>query len=315
MRLFLVGARSPTGKDLIEILRQRKIRFKAPPEKIFEPENRAEIASMVKKYSPTQLINLIDFIAGNHSALRRAESTVDGCFRINAELPAVLAKICKDQGVPMLHLSNVYVFDGNKRRGYNENDETNPLGVYGQSSLAGEEVVRQYERHVILRSGWLFGIWKKGLIKAWIRNARRDDGRLQLSTRRFSPTFTGDMASALLAVCQQVDCEANVWGTYHYCGLESREEVDFAELALKFAANHDERIYQLLDRLKFQQLGTRPPEIRNSTLSSKKIFDTFGIKQRSWRNHLQEVVKSLYTPKQSDRQRPKNQVSGTSNAA
>ena len=71
------------------------------------------------------------------------------------------------------------------------------------------------------------------------------------------------------------------FGTYHYCGLESREEADFAELTLKFAANFDERIYQLLDSLKFVQQEARAPEIRNSTLSSKKIFDTFGVKQKS----------------------------------
>ncbi|MCY4263773.1 MAG: sugar nucleotide-binding protein [Gammaproteobacteria bacterium] len=310
MRLFLVGARSPTGKDLTEILRKRKIRFLAPPEKNFEPENRTAIAKLVKDYGPTQLINLTDFISGNHSALRRAERSANDCHRINTELPAVLVDISKSLDIPMLHLSNAYVFDGSKRRGYNEHDETNPHGVYGQSSLAGEQSVRQHYRHVILRSGWLFGTWKKGLIKTWIRNARRNNGRVLVNTRRFSPTYTKDMAATLLAVAQQVDCEANVWGTYHYCGLESREEADFAELTLRFAANHDERIYQLLDRLKFIQQGIRSPEIRNSTLSSKKIFDTFGIKQKSWRTHLQEVVKTLYVDRGlSRRKKLKGQTS------
>jgi len=294
MRLFLVGARSPTGKDLIEILRRRKIRFMAPPEKHFDPDNAVAIAKMVTDYGPTQLINLTDFISGNHSALRRAETTADRCHKINAELPATLAEISDHLNIPMLHLSNAYVFDGEKRLGYNENDQPNPRGVYGLSSLAGEQAVRQHRAHIILRPGWLFGRWKKGLIKTWIRNAQRDAGRLQVSRRRFSPTYTGDLASAVAAVCHQVDCEANVFGTYHYCGLESREEADFAELTLKFAANFDERIYQLLDSLKFVQQEARAPEIRNSTLSSKKIFDTFGVKQKSWRGHLQEVVKLLY---------------------
>ena len=294
MRLFLVGARSPTGKDVIDILRKRKIRFLAPPEKNFDPDNGVAIAKMVADYGPTQLINLTDFISGNHSALRRAETTADRCHKINAQLPATLAEISNHLNIPMIHLSNAYVFNGEKRLGYNENDQPDPRGVYGLSSLAGEQAVRQHNAHIILRPGWLFGRWKRGLIKTWIRNAKRNNGRVEVSKRRFSPTHTADMAAAVVAVSQQVDCEANVWGTYHYCGLEGREEADFAELTLKFAASFDEQIYQLLDSLRFTQQEARAPEIRNSTLSSKKIFDTFGIKQKSWRGHLQEVVKTLY---------------------
>ncbi len=294
MRLFLAGARSPTGKELIEILRKRKIRFLAPPEKHFDPDNGVAIAKMVADYGPTQLINLTDFISGNHSALRRAETSADRCHKINAELPAALAEISNHLNIPMIHFSNAYVFDGEKRLGYNENDAPNPKGFYGLSSLAGEEAVREHNSHIILRPGWLFGPWKRGLIKTWIRNAQRNQGNIEVTRRRFSPTFTGDMAAAIYAVSQQVDCDANVWGTYHYCGLESRDEAEFAELTLKFAANYDERIYQLLDSIRFTQQEARPPEIRNSTLSSKKIFDTFGIKQKSWRGHLQEVVKGLY---------------------
>lgn len=315
MRLFLAGARSPTGKELIEILRKRKIRFLAPPEKHFDPDNGVAIAKMVTDYGPTQVINLTDYISGNHSALRRAETSADRCHKINAELPATLAEISNHLNIPMIHLSNAYVFDGEKRLGYNENDSPNPRGFYGLSSLAGEEAVREHNAHIILRPGWLFGPWKKGLIKTWIRSAQRNNGEIKVSKRRFSPTYTGDMAAAIFAVCQQIDCEANVWGTYHYCGLEAREEAEFAELTLKFAANYDERIYQLLDSIKFIQEEATAPEIRNSTLSSKKIFDTFGIKQKSWRGHLQEVVKLLYGARTAEKSRQDNPESTASDAA
>ena len=94
MRLFLAGTNSPTGKDLIEILRKRKISFLAPPDKFFDPDNRTAIAKMVTDYSPTQLINLTDFISGNHSALNRAESAGERCSEVNAVLPASLAEVC-----------------------------------------------------------------------------------------------------------------------------------------------------------------------------------------------------------------------------
>jgi dTDP-4-dehydrorhamnose reductase len=126
VKLFIVGANSPTGKALVEILRKRKIRFQAPADKHFDPDNEVAIAKMVTDYSPTQLINLADFISGYHSALKRAESFAQRCQQINALLPSKLAEICNHLNIPILHLSNPYVFDGEKKLGYNENDEPGP---------------------------------------------------------------------------------------------------------------------------------------------------------------------------------------------
>jgi dTDP-4-dehydrorhamnose reductase len=295
LKLFIVGGNSPTARDLIEVLRKNKVRFQAPADKNFDPDDPVGIAKLVTDYAPTQLINLADFISGNHSALRRAETTEDACYRVNARLPATLAEICDHLNIPIVHLSNAYVFDGTKKLGYNEADETNPQGVYGLASLQGERAVRRHTSHIVIRSGWLFGKKKRGLIKSWIRAAIRDRGEVSVSRRRFSPTYTGDLAAAILAVCQQIDCGANVWGTYHYSGLETKRENEFVEQVMRYAANSDESIYELLDSMKITELDVRAPEILNSTLSSKKIFDTFGIKQKSWHGHLQDVIKLLYS--------------------
>ncbi len=294
MKLFLVGANSPTGRGLIEILRKNKIRFLAPADKNFDPDNGAAITKMVAEFAPTQLVNMADFISRNHSALKRAESSELRCQRINALLPATLAGICNQLDIPMLHLSNSYVFDGEKKLGYNENDEPNPKGVYGYYTLEGEQAVRKHPAHIILRSGWLFGSHKLGLIKSWIHSIKKHEGQLTVSRRRFSPTPTTDMAATILAVARQVDCDANVWGTYHYSGLEIKKEIEFARQVLKYAANHDEEMYQLLDSTKIRENLPKLPELPNSTLSSKKIFDTFGIKQKSWHGDLQETIKTLY---------------------
>lgn len=297
MKLFLVGANSPTGRGLIEILRKNKIRFLAPADKHFDPDNAVGITRMVAEFGPTQLVNMADFISRNHSALKRAESSEQRCRRINALLPAALAGTCNQLNIPMLHLSNSYVFDGEKKLGYNENDEPNPKGVYGYYTLEGEQAVRKHPAHIIMRSGWLFGQHKLGLIKSWIHSIKKHDGELTVWRRRFSPTPTADMAATILAVARQVDCDANVWGTYHYSGLEIKKEIEFARQTLKYAANHDEEMYQLLDSTKIRENLPRLPELPNSTLSSKKIFDTFGIKQKSWHGDLKETIKSLYVDK------------------
>ncbi len=294
MKLFIVGGNSPTAKDLIEILRMQRVSFQAPADKHFNSEDGVAIAKMIADYGPTQLINLADFISGNHSSLRRAETTKDRCYQINAKLPVALAEITNHLNIPVVHLSNAYVFDGLKKLSYNENDETNPQGIYGLASLQGEQAIRKHPFHVIVRSGWLFGRKKKGLIKSWIRVAKRDDGRIPVSRRRFSPTYTMHLAFAILAISKQIECDANVWGTYHYSSLETKREYEFVEQVIKYAANHDERIYQLLSSLSIVEREVHSPEVLNLTLSSKKLFDTFGIKQKSWHGDLQKVIELLY---------------------
>ena len=301
MRLFIAGGNSPTGKALIEGLRRRRLRFHAPADKHFVPENAAGIAELVADFQPTQLVNLVDFISGNHGALKRAENAVERCRQINARLPEVLAAVCRRRNIPMLHLSNSYVFDGRKKLGYNENDDLNPQGVYGECTLAGERAVQGHYAHIIIRSGWLFSRHKRGLIKSWLRTAKRDGGELAVWGRRFSPTPTGDLAAAIIAVCQQVDCDARVWGTYHYSGLETKREDEFVELVMQYAAELDREVRGLLERLRVTQRKVRAPEIFNSTLSSKKMFDTFGIKQRSWHSRLKETIASLYATRPAGR--------------
>ncbi len=296
MKLFLVGARSPTGKALTEILRKRKISFLAPAEKHFTPENASAIAAMIDRYQPSQLVNLADFISGNHSALKRAQLMQQRCRAVNAQLPGVLAEICAQLKLPMLHLSSSYVFAGDKKLAYGEHDEPRPVGVYGRCSLEGEQQVRQLREHILLRPGWLFGPNKRGRIKLWLRAVKHQEGDIHIWRRRLSPTSTADLASAILAVSQQVDCDANVWGTYHYCGQTPCWEKDFAKLALECAAAHDPEIYSLLDRVNLIERPVRAPEVFNSTLSAKKLFDTFGIKAKHWQEQLKQTVRSLYDP-------------------
>ena len=294
MKLFLVGGRSPTGKALTEILRKRKISFLAPAEKHFAPDNASMIAAMIGEYEPSQLINLADFISGNHSALKRAQFMAARCRAINAELPGVLAEICGRLKIPLLHLSSSYVFAGDKKLAYGEHDETGPAGVYGQCSLEGERHIQRLSEHILLRPGWLFGPHKRGLIKSWLRAVKRHEGEIDVWRRRLSPTSTEDMAAAILAVCQQVDCDANVWGTYHYCGLTPAWERNVAALTLECAAAHDPDIYALLDRVKLNEKPVRAPEVFNSTMSGKKLFDCFGIKAKNWEEQMKKTVQSLY---------------------
>lgn len=298
MKLLIVGADSPIGEELVTLLKQREIDYVAPEAGKLDPRDSLKVARVLTKHSPDQVINLASYNAGSQLAIMAAEQHPEDCEVINHEQPSVWAQACDHLNIPLLHLSTAYVFNGEKKLGYNELDVLKPAGVYGASSLRGEEaIISAAEKHIILRTGWVFGAGQDELIRRWIAEAKQAEGAVTVLRRKFSPTPIEDVARVLVAIALQVDCHVNVWGTYHYCGLETKRESEFVQHVLKLAAQHDESVYRLLDHLSLNLLRADPPEIANTTMATKKIFDTFGIKQRSWHGSLQTLVKGMHKPK------------------
>lgn len=294
MKLLIVGADSAIGREFIKLLEQRGVDYVAPKAGELDPRDSLKVARVLTKCAPDQVVNLAAYQAGSQLAILGAEQDPEGCELINHEQPSVLAQACDHLNIPLLHLSSAYVFSGDKKLGYNELDVIKPVGVYGASSQRGEEaIVAGIEKHIILRTGWVFGEGQDELIRRWILEAKEAEGAVTVLRRKFSPTPVEDVARVLLAIALQVNCDAKVWGIYHYCGLETKRESEFVQHVLKLAAQHDESVYKLLDHLSLNLLRAQEPEIANSTLATKKIFDTFGIKQRSWHGSLQALIKGI----------------------
>jgi len=292
---LIFGAESAVGKELLKQFQARGVNFIALEPGRTDTRDPLSLARVITQAEPDQVINLSSFRAGSQRAVIEAELHPQDCERINHEQPSVIAQVCDHLNIPLLHLSTAYVFNGDKKLGYNEQDVISPLGVYGASSSRGEEAIAAaLHKHVIVRTGWIFGAGQDEHIRRWIEEAREAEGAVTVLRRKFSPTPVEDVARVLVAVSHQVDCHASVWGTYHYCGLETKRESEFVQHVLKLAAQHDESIYKLLDHLSLNLLRAEVPEIANTTLATKKIFDTFGIKQRSWHGSLQALIKSFY---------------------
>jgi dTDP-4-dehydrorhamnose reductase len=283
--------------ELIKQLQQRGVEYFAPEPGRIDSRDPLSVAKVITQCAPDQVINLASYRAGSQLAILEAEKNPQDCDAINNEQASVIAQVCDHLNIPLVHLSSAYVFNGDKKLGYSEQDATKPVGVYGATSLSGEQAIcGVLEKHIIVRTGWIFGQGQDELIRRWIAEARAAEGAVSVSRRKFSPTPVEDVARVLMAIALQVDCHANVWGIYHYCGLETKRESEFVQQVLKLAAQHDESVYKLLDHLSLNLLRADPPEIANTTLATKKIFDTFGIKQRSWNGSLQNLIKSFYKP-------------------
>lgn len=295
MKLLVVGANSALGRELLKLLQQRGVDYAAPSLDEDDIADPLRMARIVTRSEADQVVNLLAFAAGSQLAPELAEQDAPRCALFNAELPGLLAQVCDHLHIPLTHLSTVLVFSGNKKLAYSEDDQPAPLGVYGSAALLGEQTIQQtLPRHVILRSGWLFGAGQDEVIQRWLHDIVANDGSMEVWKRKLNPTPVEDLARVIMAVALQIDCQAPVWGTYHYASLESRREHEFAQDVVRAAARHDEAIYRLLDHLSIHPRRAEPPLLSNATLGCKKIFDTFGIKQRSWQGALQQLVKSYH---------------------
>jgi len=295
VKLLVIGAQSAVGIELLRQLDERGISWVAPDADAISIRDPLSAARIITQSEATQVINLAAFAAGSQLAVQKAEEQPEACAEINHLQTELVAQICDHLHIPLIHLSTVYVFGGEKKLAYNEQDPPKPACVYGETALAGEEAIRfTVKQHVILRGGWLFGPQQDEMMRAWLDQLREGEGAVTVYRRKFAPTPVEDLARVLIAVTLQVDCQADVWGIYHYASLEALRESEFVQQLVKFAAQHDESIYRLLDHLTINLGRTEHPQIANATLATKKIFETFGVKQRPWQGSLQRLVKSWY---------------------
>ena len=129
------------------------------------------------------------------------ETERDRAFLINAEAPGILAEICNEKDAKLIHFSTDYVFDGEKRAPYTEEDQANPISAYGESKLAGEKnVLAAEDGHLVVRVSWVFGPDRPSFIDAMIKRAQQDEKIDAISDKFSTPTYTHDIARYVAAI-------------------------------------------------------------------------------------------------------------------
>ena len=157
------------------------------------------VNTLVKEYQPDVIIN-----AAAHTAVDKAETEIDSSYSINRDGPKYLADAAAAVGAVILHISTDYVFAGDKDGIYTESDPVAPQGVYGASKLAGEQVVMAAnDKHIILRTAWVFGEHGNNFVKTMLRLGIQRDELGIVADQFGGPTYAGDIAAALLTIAEK----------------------------------------------------------------------------------------------------------------
>ncbi|MAD44993.1 MAG: hypothetical protein CMI02_00295 [Oceanospirillaceae bacterium] len=196
----------------------------------------------------------------------------------------------REQDVPVIFLSSLTVFTGPSDDVWKEDDEAFSEQPLAQDLLALEGMVREHPRHIILRTGQGFSLMADDFASRLL-NQIRDDQKLTVDMqRRFSPTPSDDVADVLLAILKQVACCDDLWGTYHFCGVEAASSYAFAEALLAEAGQYE----NLTDVELGSEEGATMPAVWVPQGDTTHLFYTFGIKPKPWRKGLSRLVRRYY---------------------
>ena len=232
--VLVIGCRGQVGRELMAARPRAGISRIGLGHGDLDLADRDAVRRVIDRCRPALIVN-----AAGYTAVDQAESEPEAAFAVNADGPAHLAEAAATAGSLLVHLSTDYVFDGGKVGAYTEDDPVRPLGVYGASKAAGEQAVRgRLQRHVILRTSWVFGTHGTNFVKTMLRLGRERDRLHVVADQRGCPTGAVDIADAILAIAHQllIDRRGDVSGTYHFAGLGSTTWYQFAEAIFERAA-------------------------------------------------------------------------------
>jgi dTDP-4-dehydrorhamnose reductase len=221
-----------------------------------------------------------------YTAVDDAETNEEAAFRINRDGAANVAQACARSGIPLVHISTDYVFDGESSQPIKEEDPPHPLNVYGRSKLAGEEKVRTIlAQHIILRSSWIFSLHGRNFVKTILRLAKSQPQLRVVADQIGGPTAAKDIADAILDIMGACERPGFAdWGTYHFTGAPPISWYEFAQAIV----GEGSPVVVVPVASKDFPLPARRPQ--NSVLDCGRILRVFGIQQPDWREALAKAT-------------------------
>lgn len=244
----------------------------------------AACAAAVAAHTADVVIN-----AAAWTAVDKAETEEAAAMVVNGDAPGAMARACAAKGIPFLHISTDYVFDGKGVTPFAPTDPVAPQNAYGRSKLAGEDAVRASgARHVILRTSWVVSAHGANFVKTMLRLGAARDSLNVVADQIGGPTPAAAIADALFTIARAMVGQGAGGGTYHFSGAPDTSWADFAraimaEAGLACTVND-------IPSSDYPTPATRP---LNSRMGCTSLTSDFGIPRPDWRKGLADIVQEL----------------------
>lgn len=286
MKILLFGGSGQLGHEIIRRGRDLNFSVISPVSSEVDVSDRQQVLFLAKNVRPDVIVN-----SAAYTQVDKAEEEKDAAFRVNCEGARCVAEAAKSINAKLIHISTDYVFGGEEHRLYKEDDDTNPLCVYGHSKLAGEkEILREYpEKSAILRTASLHGRYGANFVHTMLRLF--DGGELVkvVDDQFMSPTWAGFLAEVTLDFCRSAEV-----GIFHASNTANTSWYSFAKAVFELsAATRSPDSKAELAPAKFDTLKRPAKRPRYSPFSTEKLAKALGRPVPTWEeglvSHLQDI--------------------------
>jgi dTDP-4-dehydrorhamnose reductase len=291
MKILVLGSTGQLGKCLNDQL------LNTDHEVIFTSRQEIDIAdfsatkNQIMDIAPDVVIN-----ATAYTAVDKAEEDQQTADLINHQAVKNIANTCGLVGCWLIHVSTDYVFDGASDVPYEEDGQTNPQGIYGETKLKGEWAIRSsYCKYIIIRTAWVFSEHGNNFLKTMLRLGSERTELSIVGDQIGCPTYAQDIAKAIVTIMPELNSQEGLTGIYNYCGDTACSWFEFAEEIFKHSAALGAFTIPALESVttdKYPTLAKRP---KFSVLNNSYIYEKFGISPSDWKLGIASSLKKLKT--------------------
>ncbi|HEX9951617.1 MAG TPA: dTDP-4-dehydrorhamnose reductase [Rubricoccaceae bacterium] len=289
MMLLVTGADGQVGRELLALAGARGLDAVGTDVASLDITDATAVMSAVGDVFPDGVVN-----AAAYTAVDRAEADPETAAAVNRDGAANVAKACAQFGIPLIHISTDYVFDGTKGAPYLPADPPTPLGVYGRTKADGEAAVRAAtDAHVIIRTAWVFSHHGHNFVRTMLRLARERESFGVVADQWGGPTSARAVAHACIAAAERSVAGTGTFGTFHHAGAPLATWFDLAAEAVRLGATLDARVrgsVRPITTAEYPTPAARPVRVE---LDTSAFESAFGVAPPDWRADLVPVVAAL----------------------
>ena len=291
MKILLTGSNGQLGCSIKERFKDTHITLNAFSKIDLDITNKKQIAVVIKELKPNIIIN-----AAANTDVDNAEKYPDKAFSINQHGAQNIGMVSKDYNIPLIHISTDFVFDGNKKDGYLENDTKNPINSYGLSKHRGEEeIIGLASQFIIIRTSWIFSEFGKNFLKTIYQNIKLGKKLKIVSDQVGCPTYAYDIAEFIFTLTDSLNSSCVQNEIYHFAGSDSCSWYEFANLINQVAFNEglvekDDLIEPIESSAYKGNIALRP---KYSILNSNKAYNYFSLTPTKLQNAILKSILSI----------------------
>ncbi|MGV0995423.1 dTDP-4-dehydrorhamnose reductase [Empedobacter falsenii] len=281
-RILVTGANGQLGQSILEQSKNYK-----EIECFFVTRNELDITNeeLINHYFEDKSFDFVINCAA-YTAVDKAEDDQENAYLVNAKATEFLAKITNEKGIPFIHVSTDYVFDGTEAQPRLETDQTNPLGVYGQTKLDGENLALENNpKTIILRTAWVYSRFGNNFVKTMLRLFNDKDSISVVADQIGSPTNAIDLADAILTIISKNDL---TYGIFNYSNEGECSWFEFAQKIKEFSNSTIE-----INPVPTSAYPTKAKRPAYSLLDKSKIKEVYQLDIPTWEDSLKEELKHL----------------------